>query len=268
MTTPQTKPVREWLMDLQDRISEALEAEEPRARFREDAFEEASGLARPRVLEDGLVLEKAAVNFSHGLGERLPPAATDSRPDLAGRPFEAVALSLIVHPRNPYAPTSHANFRFFHVGAGARGQAPVWWFGGGFDLTPAYGFEEDAVHWHEQARAACASLGAGVVRLARWPGARTATGGGEVRASTKYAANTSPFMRRSALTTSASPRATASFFCSQYSRLSRAVTVSLGVVSFIARPVITRTPVSMSKTALSPTTFCVGVEMRTLPSAS
>jgi coproporphyrinogen III oxidase len=150
-------PIREHLLDLQDRICAALEAEDGVARFREERFESPTGgLARPRVLEDGPVIEKTAVHFSHTVGKALPAAATERRPELAGRAYEAVSVSLIVHPRNPFVPTSHMNVRFFV----AHGDEPVWWFGGGFDLTPYYGFEEDAVHWHETARAACAPLGA------------------------------------------------------------------------------------------------------------
>ena len=109
------------------------------------------------MLEDGPVLERAGVNFSHVHGDGLPPSASAQRPHLAGRPFEALGLSLIVHPRNPHAPTSHANLRFFSAANGADGsQSAAWWFGGGFDLTPYYGYEEDVVHWHRQARAACA----------------------------------------------------------------------------------------------------------------
>ncbi len=150
--------MRGWLLDLQERICTALEAEDAGAVFRREEIERpGSGLARPRVLEDGAVIEKAAVNFSHTRGERLPPAATERRPELAGSAYEAVSVSLIVHPRNPYAPTSHANFRFFC--AGAPGSQQTWWFGGGFDLTPCYGFEEDAIAWHRAARDACAPFG-------------------------------------------------------------------------------------------------------------
>lgn len=155
---PDPAVVRRYLLDLQEGICDALVRLDGRAAFREDVHEENDGrLARPRVLEGGAAIEKAAVNFSHSLGDHLPPAATERRPDLAGLGFQAVSLSLIVHPRNPYAPTSHANLRFFVAGLDSR--EPMWWFGGGFDLTPYYGFEEDAVHWHEQARAACAPLG-------------------------------------------------------------------------------------------------------------
>lgn len=144
-------PVREYFMALQDRIVAALEAIDGRVRFiREEVPGPAGTLSRPRVLEDGAEIEKAAVQFTHSRGPSLPPAATERNPELAGHGFQAAAISLIVHPRNPYAPTTHANLRFFLVEA----ETPVWYFGGGFDLTPYYGFEEDAVHWHETARAA------------------------------------------------------------------------------------------------------------------
>jgi len=150
---PDPASLRAFLLDLQDRICAALEAEDGAARFREQRFETpAGGLARPRVLEGGAVIEKSAVHFSHTRGAQLPAAATERRPELAGRAYEAVSVSLIVHPRNPYVPTSHMNVRCLTAG-------DVWWFGGGFDLTPYYGFEEDCVHWHRTARDACAPLG-------------------------------------------------------------------------------------------------------------
>lgn len=159
MSSPDAGAVRAHLFGLQERICGALEAEDGTARFREERFESADGtLARPRALEDGALIEKAAVSFTHSRGATLPPAATARRPELAGAPFEAVSLSLIVHPRNPFVPTSHANFRFF-VARPATAEA-VWWFGGGFDLTPYYGFVEDCVHWHRVARDACAPFGA------------------------------------------------------------------------------------------------------------
>jgi coproporphyrinogen III oxidase len=149
--------VEAYLMALQDQICAALEQEEGAEHFREDRLEGDGGaLSRTRVLEDGAVIERAAVNFTHARGDRLPPAATERRPELAGSGFRAVSLSLIVHPRNPYAPTTHANLRFFCAGPPA-GEG-VWWFGGGFDLTPYYGFEEDALHWHRTARDACTCL--------------------------------------------------------------------------------------------------------------
>jgi coproporphyrinogen III oxidase len=152
--------VRACLLDLQDRICAALEQQDGSARFREERLErERGGLARPRVLSDGPVLERAAANFSHTRGQRLPSAATARRPELAGSAFEAVSVSVIVHPRNPYAPTSHLNLRLF---VAAASEEPVWWFGGGFDLSPVYGFEEDALHWHRAARDACAPFGSDV----------------------------------------------------------------------------------------------------------
>ena len=155
---PDPEPVRAYLLDLQDRICEALEAADASERFREDRTErDGGGFGRARVLSDGAVLERAGVNLSHTLGARLPAAATQRRPDLAGGHYEAVSVSLIVHPRNPYVPTAHANLRFF--AAGKPGHESVWWLGGGFDLTPYYGFEEDAVHWHRTARAACDPFG-------------------------------------------------------------------------------------------------------------
>jgi coproporphyrinogen III oxidase len=154
------EPVRDYLCDLQDRICDALEAEEPVARFaREEIERPGGGLSRPRVLSDGPVIERAAVNFTHTRGVDLPPAATERRPELAGRRYQAVSVSLIVHPRNPYAPTCHANFRAFIADAPDSQVESVWWFGGGFDLTPYYGFEEDARHWHRTARDACDPFG-------------------------------------------------------------------------------------------------------------
>ena len=163
-----TERVRAYLLGLQDRICAEIEQEDGRGRFREERFEgERGGLARPRVLEGGAVIEKGAVHFSHTRGAQLPPAATAKRPELAGRSFEAISVSLIMHPENPYAPTSHANVRFFV--AAQAGSEPVWWFGGGFDMTPYYGFDEDCVHWHRTARAACEPFGAELyARLKAW----------------------------------------------------------------------------------------------------
>jgi coproporphyrinogen III oxidase len=167
---PAVGPVRAHLLDLQDRICAALETEDGTARFREERFASPTGgLARPRVLEGGAVIEKSAVHFSHTLGKALPAAATERRPELAGRRYEAVSVSLIVHPRNPHVPTSHMNVRFFVAHPNHHAGEPAWWFGGGFDLTPYYGYEEDAVHWHATARAACEPLGAGAYpRFKKW----------------------------------------------------------------------------------------------------
>ncbi|HEX4497149.1 MAG TPA: oxygen-dependent coproporphyrinogen oxidase [Thermoanaerobaculia bacterium] len=149
--------VRGYLLGLQDRICSAVEAEDG-ARFAEDSWERpGGGGGRSRVLREGTVFEQAGVGFSHVFGPGLPPSATLQRPDLAGRGFEAIGVSLVFHPRNPYVPTTHMNVRFFL--AEKEGHEPVWWFGGGFDLTPYYGFEEDAVHFHRTARVACAPFG-------------------------------------------------------------------------------------------------------------
>ena len=142
-------PVRNYFMTMQDSVVAALESIDGSERFLQREFSAPEGgISRPRVLENGAHIEKAAVQFTHSVGASLPPAATERNPDLAGRSFQATAISLIVHPRNPYVPTTHANLRFFLVEA----EDPVWYFGGGFDLTPYYGFEEDCVHWHSKAR--------------------------------------------------------------------------------------------------------------------
>jgi coproporphyrinogen III oxidase len=169
MNTPDVALVSSYLLDLQDRICKAIEQlEENGHSFREDQWQrEEGGGGRSRVLEDGAVLEKAGINFSHVHGGQLPVSATAQRPELAGRSFEALGVSLVIHPRNPYVPTSHANVRFFI--AQKENTEPVWWFGGGFDLTPYYGFEEDAVHWHQTARQACDPFGADVYpRYKKW----------------------------------------------------------------------------------------------------
>jgi coproporphyrinogen III oxidase len=159
MSAPDLASVRSYLLDLQDRICAGLQAEDGGAvTFHTDEWTRAEGGGgRTRLLAEDTVFEKAGVAFSHVRGATLPPSATAHRPELAGRPWEAVGVSLVIHPRNPYVPTSHANVRFFVAGAGTAN--PVWWFGGGFDLTPYYGFEEDAVHWHRTARAAVAPFG-------------------------------------------------------------------------------------------------------------
>ncbi len=156
--TPNIDDVKTFLLGLQNNICEALEAEDGGATFEGDSWERAEGGGgNSRVLTEGKVFEQAGVNFSHVMGDKLPGSATAHRPELAGRNFEAMGVSLVIHPHNPYIPTSHANVRFFI--ANKPGEAPVWWFGGGFDLTPYYGFEDDAVHWHRTARDACAPFG-------------------------------------------------------------------------------------------------------------
>ena len=159
MTDRQVEAVAEYFRGLQARLCEALAAEDGGAEFGIDDWRrDQGGGGRSRVLSEGRVFEQAGVNFSHVHGDKLPPAASAERPQLAGRPFEALGVSLVVHPRNPYVPTSHCNVRYFHAGGSAG--APIWWFGGGFDLTPFYGFDEDAIHWHRTAAAACAGHGA------------------------------------------------------------------------------------------------------------
>ncbi len=150
--------VKAYLLDLQDRICRELESEDGTAKFTEDNWTRAEGGGgRSRILVEGGVFEKAGVGFSHVHGSTLPPSATAHRPELVGKPWQALGVSLVIHPRNPYVPTSHANVRFFV--ADPEGANPVWWFGGGFDLTPYYGFEEDCVHWHRTARDAVAPFG-------------------------------------------------------------------------------------------------------------
>ena len=159
--------VKTYLLNLQEDICRQLEAIDGRP-FREDAWQrQEGGGGRSRVLEGGAVLEKGGVNFSHVHGTRLPPSATAHRPELAGRHWQAMGVSLVIHPRNPYAPTSHANVRFFV--AEKEGEAPVWWFGGGFDLTPYYGNEDDVRHWHRTARDACQPFGDDIYpRFKQW----------------------------------------------------------------------------------------------------
>ncbi len=158
MNTPDINAVSSYLLGLQDRICQALEQVDQQNIFQEDQWtREEGGGGRSRVMEEGAVFEKAGINFSHVHGHQLPASATAHRPELAGRSFEALGVSLVIHPHNPYVPTSHANVRFFI--AEKEGSEPVWWFGGGFDLTPYYGYEEDAIHWHTTARDACLPFG-------------------------------------------------------------------------------------------------------------
>jgi coproporphyrinogen III oxidase len=165
-TAPDVAAVRAYLLDLQDRICAGLEAEDGGGRFREDNWTRAEGGGgRTRILSEGTVFEKGGVAFSHVRGRQLPASATAHRPGLAGCAWEALGVSLVIHPRNPYVPTSHANVRFFCTAPEisdlkSRLADPIWWFGGGFDLTPYYGFEEDARHWHRTARDAVAPFGA------------------------------------------------------------------------------------------------------------
>jgi coproporphyrinogen III oxidase len=152
--------VKNYLLDLQNRICAGLEQEENGAGFVTDEWQRdgnAGGGGITRVLENGDVIEKGGVNFSHVLGDAMPASATAHRPELAGRAFEAMGVSLVIHPRNPHVPTSHANVRFFI--ARKEGEPDVWWFGGGYDLTPYYGVDEDCQHWHRTAKSACDPFG-------------------------------------------------------------------------------------------------------------
>jgi len=152
------QPVKSYLIALQDGICGALERLEQGQQFVSDSWQrEQGGGGNTRVLAEGRIFEKAGVNFSHVMGDQLPPSATALRPELAGRRFEAMGVSLVIHPKNPYVPTSHANVRVF--AAIKEGEEPVWWFGGGYDLTPYYPFLEDVKHWHQQAQAACRPFG-------------------------------------------------------------------------------------------------------------
>lgn len=159
MPTNQPDRVREYLLTLQDQICTALETEDGGEHFREDSWERPEGGGgRSRVMEEGNVFEKAGINFSDVHGNGLPPSATAARPQLAGASFRAMGVSLVIHPRNPEVPTTHMNVRFFQ--AEPEGHEPIWWFGGGFDLTPYYGYKEDAIHWHQTAKTACDPFGA------------------------------------------------------------------------------------------------------------
>lgn len=158
MAFNQLDDVKTYLLDLQNRICRMAEHEDGKARFIEDKWEhKEGGGGLTRVLTAGQVIEKAGVNFSHVRGQQLPPSATQRRPELANSTFQALGVSVVMHPLNPYIPTSHMNVRFILV-ENASGDTH-WWFGGGFDLTPYYGFEEDCIHWHQTAKQACDPFG-------------------------------------------------------------------------------------------------------------
>jgi coproporphyrinogen III oxidase len=167
-SAPPIDRVRAFLQDLQDRICRRLEAADGRGHFAEDAWRRVEGGGgRSRVLKHGAVFEQAGVNFSEVSGATLPPSASAHRPAIAGRAWTALGVSLVVHPENPYVPTTHMNVRYFE--ARADDAPTVWWFGGGFDLTPYYPFDDDIVHWHTVARDACKPFGDGVyARHKRW----------------------------------------------------------------------------------------------------
>jgi coproporphyrinogen III oxidase len=165
---PDKTAVKEYLLSLQDSICHALAEEDGGANFLEDSWNRTEGGGgRSRVLIDGNVIEKGGVNFSHVFGTQMPASATANRPELTGRSFEAMGLSLVIHPKNPYVPTSHANVRFFI--AEKEGEEPVCWFGGGYDLTPYYGNQDDCRDWHTRAKKACDSFGDDLyARLKLW----------------------------------------------------------------------------------------------------
>jgi coproporphyrinogen III oxidase len=155
---PDIEKVKHYLLKLQDNICQTLELVDGKGSFVEDNWQrELGGGGRSRVLTDGKLIEQGGVNFSHVFGGQLPASATAARPELTGRSFQAVGVSLVIHPHNPFVPTTHANVRFFI--AEKPGEEPVWWFGGGFDLTPFYPFHEDVVHWHTVANKLCQPFG-------------------------------------------------------------------------------------------------------------
>ncbi len=152
-----TQVVKEFLLSLQDKICQDLEIADGEQHFIQEQWQrKEGGGGQTRVLSDGAVFEQAGVNFSHVMGTSLPASATTKRPELEGCSFEAMGVSLVIHPKNPYIPTTHANVRFFI--ATKEGQEPIWWFGGGFDLTPYYPFEEDVVQWHKKAKELCDAI--------------------------------------------------------------------------------------------------------------
>lgn len=157
MQTVDKELVKSYLLGLQDSICDALQQEDGSPWQEDNWTRPEGGGGRSRVIANGSVIEKGGVNFSHVSGDQLPASATQSRPELAGRSFEAMGVSLVIHPHNPFIPTSHANVRFFI--AEKDGEDPVWWFGGGYDLTPYYGNQQDCEHWHRTAKEACDGFG-------------------------------------------------------------------------------------------------------------
>ena len=175
MSKPDIEAVKNYLLSLQDSICNQLAEEDGGATFEDDIWErehnpEKPGMiggGRTRLLVDGNIIEQGGVNFSHVFGDKMPASATAHRPELAGRSFQALGVSLVIHPKNPFIPTSHANVRFFI--AEKEGEDPVWWFGGGYDLTPYYGNKEDCINWHKIAEEACLPFGADVYdRFKKW----------------------------------------------------------------------------------------------------
>ncbi len=160
--------VKEFLLGLQENICNDLGKFDRQSSFHSDKWDRGEGgSGTTRVISNGAVFEKGGVNFSHIFGKTMPASATGARPELVGRAFQAMGVSVVIHPLNPFAPTSHANFRLFV--AEKESEEPVWWFGGGYDLTPYYGFEEDCVHWHSVARKSCANFGDEYyIRFKKW----------------------------------------------------------------------------------------------------
>ncbi len=175
MSQPDIQAVKSYLLSLQDSICSQLADEDGGAQFIDDIWERETnpdkpgmtGGGRTRLLVDGNIIEQGGVNFSHVFGDKMPASATAHRPELAGRTFQAMGVSLVIHPKNPNIPTSHANVRFFI--AEKDGEDPVWWFGGGYDLTPYYGFKEDCIQWHKTAQSCCEPFGNDVYpRFKKW----------------------------------------------------------------------------------------------------
>ena len=166
--TIDSNKVKQYLFQLQDHLCQSFETIESGQRFHEDQWErEGGGGGRSRVLSGGKIFEQAGVSFSHVYGDVLPPSATNKRPELVGRQFSALGISLVIHPLNPYVPTTHMNVRLFT--SEKQNELPIWWFGGGYDLTPYYGYEEDVRHWHSTARDACKEFGDDVYpRYKKW----------------------------------------------------------------------------------------------------
>jgi coproporphyrinogen III oxidase len=158
LSTIKPNDVKNFLLELQSSICDELEGLDPSAKSQSDSWDrEKGGSGLSRVISNGEIFEKGGVNFSHVFGDAMPASATATRPELAGRAWQAMGVSLVIHPSNPFVPTSHANFRMFV--AQKEGEEPTWWFGGGYDLTPYYGFEEDCIYWHQKAKDACKDFG-------------------------------------------------------------------------------------------------------------
>ncbi len=166
--TSSVAAVKQYLLELQQAICQFVETEDGKAQFQEDAWQhQEGGGGKTRVMANGAVIEKGGVNFSHVYGKQLPKAATANRPELADATFQAMGVSVVMHPNNPMVPTSHFNVRF--ILTESKDHAPVWWFGGGFDLTPYYGVPDDCVHWHHMCKRACEPFGSDVYpRFKKW----------------------------------------------------------------------------------------------------